>query len=418
MAVQGSEVQFAKTGLEEFVEDANDAMRFKLVKQKEDVAAEENNFKPEMTHQIYGDNENVFGYRGLKIDMWMTADTLDTYVGFSYDDKISPKRTDGVEPDKILEPLTNILSQGSFVTNKEEFVATVDREREFMPMGEKVHSFTKTDKSGETNQYEVYMAREATPGFRQYHERLQSWIMFYIDAASYIDIDDDSWRFFLLFQKYKVGGRERYAVCGYTTVYEYYAYGRETNMKRPRISQMLILPPYQKRGLGSVLLNTLYKFYWKDSKVVDITVEDPSDNFVRLRDAVDAKNCLALPTYSKDCVKGGFTDSMAKEAATELKLCRKQARRIYEIVRLQYTQINDTEDYRSYRVDVKRRLNIPYEKEKHQLDKLSKALKPEEFTAATINITNREQRLENLHRQYVELEDHYRYILNRVAEWA
>ena len=41
-----------------------------------------------MTHQIYGDNENVFGYRGLKIDMWMTADTLDTYVGFSYDDKI------------------------------------------------------------------------------------------------------------------------------------------------------------------------------------------------------------------------------------------------------------------------------------------------------------------------------------------
>ena len=51
----------------------------------------------------------------------------------------SPKRTDGVEPDKILEPLTNILSQGSFVTNKEEFVATVDREREFMPMGEKVY---------------------------------------------------------------------------------------------------------------------------------------------------------------------------------------------------------------------------------------------------------------------------------------
>ena len=24
-------------------------------------------FKPEMCHQIYGDNENVFGYRGLKV---------------------------------------------------------------------------------------------------------------------------------------------------------------------------------------------------------------------------------------------------------------------------------------------------------------------------------------------------------------
>jgi len=417
MAVQGSEVQFAKTGLEEYVEDANEALRFKLVKQKEDVESDQH-FKPEMTHQIYGDNENIFGYRGLKIDLWMTSDTLDTFVGFSYDDKISPKRTDGVEPDKIVDPLTGILAPGSFVTSKEEFVKKVEAERDFRPMGEKVHSYSKDDKSGVTNQYEVYMCQEATPGFRQYHDRLQSWIMFYIDAASYIDIDDDSWRFFLLFQKYNVAGTERFAVCGYMTVYEYYAYGRETNMKRPRISQMLILPPYQKRGLGSELLNTVYRFYWGDSKVVDITVEDPSDNFVRLRDAVDTKNCLKLPTYSKQSVMSGFSEDIAKSAATELKLCRKQARRIYEIVRLHYTKINDPEEYRNYRVDVKRRLNIPYEKEKSQLDKLSKALKPEEFTAATINITNRDQRLENLHRQFTELEEHYRYVLDRVAETA
>ena len=30
---------------------------------------------------------------------------------------------------------------------------------------------------------------------------IQVWIMFYIDAASYIDIDDDNWKFFLLYQK-------------------------------------------------------------------------------------------------------------------------------------------------------------------------------------------------------------------------
>lgn len=39
------------------------------------------------------------------------------------------------------------------------------------------------------------------PPCRDYHERLQAWIMFFIDAASFIDIDDDSWRFFLLFEK-------------------------------------------------------------------------------------------------------------------------------------------------------------------------------------------------------------------------
>ena len=34
--------------------------------------------------------------------------------------------------------------------------------------------------------------------------------------------------------------------------------------------------------------------------MVDITVEDPSDNFVRLRDYVDTKNCLPLKAFSKE----------------------------------------------------------------------------------------------------------------------
>ena len=31
----------------------------------------------------------------------------------------------------------------------------------------------------------------------------------------------------------------RYHTVGYSTVYEYYAYGREVNKKRPRIAQMV-----------------------------------------------------------------------------------------------------------------------------------------------------------------------------------
>ena len=40
---------------------------------------------------------------------------------------------------------------------------------------------------------------------------------------------------------------------------------------RPRISQMLILPPFQRQGLGAKLLNIVERHYWKNSKVVDIT---------------------------------------------------------------------------------------------------------------------------------------------------
>lgn len=66
-----------------------------------------------------------------------------------------------------------------------------------------------------------------------------------------------------------------------------------------------------------------------DEKVTDITVEDPSDNFVRLRDFVDTKNCLKLDAFAKSEVLNGFTDDMAKAAINELKICKKQARFVY-----------------------------------------------------------------------------------------
>jgi hypothetical protein len=49
------------------------------------------------------------------------------------------------------------------------------------------------------------------------------------------------------------------------------------------------------------------------------------------------------------------------------------------------------------------------------LSKLQKVLKPDEFVAATANITNREQRLQVLENQYKELEEHYLTILERIA---
>ena len=78
-------------------------------------------------------------------------------------------------------------------------------------------------------------------------------------------------------------------------------------------------------------------------------MEDPSDNFVRLRDFVDTKNCLKLAAFGRAEVAGGFTEAMAEAAREELKICRKQARRVYEIVRLHYTSLADKQQYKEYR---------------------------------------------------------------------
>ncbi len=109
------------------------------------------------------------------------------------------------------------------------------------------------------------------PGFIPYHKRLQPWIMFYIDAASYIDSDDPNWLYFLAFERRaRSDDGASYCVAGFITVYQYYGYPQNT---RPRISQMLVLPPFQRMGLGARLLDTVQRHFWKNEKVIDITGE-------------------------------------------------------------------------------------------------------------------------------------------------
>ena len=99
-----------------------------------------------------------------------------------------------------------------------------------------------------------------------------------------------------------------------------------------------------------------------------ILVEDPSDDFIRLRDFVDVQNSLKLLECfsSLDKVKTGFNDSMIKEANDKLKMCKRQTRRVYEIVRLHWAKksgplSDDSSEFKAYRIDIKKRLNIPFQ---------------------------------------------------------
>ena len=57
----------ADSGLDAFICDANEVIDLKLVRESKDVDDDETTFNPEMSHQIYGENETIFGYKDLKI---------------------------------------------------------------------------------------------------------------------------------------------------------------------------------------------------------------------------------------------------------------------------------------------------------------------------------------------------------------
>jgi len=386
---------------EEYKIDSNEALSFKLVTTEEEVLAEETAFKPEMSHQVFGDSETIFGYKNLEVQLYYHAGSLLTYLGMKFEKKV-PKELQ-IPPDPVIPSMVKQIPEG-YCTNLDEFMRKLPAENDFKPMGEKIHEYPAKDGS----QYEIYLADINTPRLPEYHQRLQTFILWYIDAASFIDADDDKWQYFLLFKKIQSGSKTTYQIVGYTTAYQYYAYPDKI---RPRISQMLIMPPHQKQGHGAKLLEIINSHYISDAQAVDINVEDPSEDFVSLRDYIDCKHCMKLDAFHKSNLTNGYSKDMETQALATRKIHKKQARRVYEILRYHATKKNDKDSYRDYRLDVKKRLNIPFQKQARDMKKLQKHLSAEEFHAAMVGCS-REERINRLDEAFKELEQEY----SRVAE--
>lgn len=161
---------------------------------------------------------------------------------------------------------------------------------------------------------------------------------------------------------------------------------------------MLVLPPFQGMGIGAQLIETIYNMFKGDPKVVDITVEDPSDDFRRVRNYVDAKLCLNLPEFAPNKLKDGFSQDMVVAAKREYKINPKQCRIVYEILRLNATNVNDPGDYKDYRLCVKKRLNVPHHKQKEDLKKMEK--RGVDITATSATVPTTDERIDQLKEEY------------------
>ena len=410
MAGGNVELMIAGNKFDNYKASANDVIHFKLVRKESDVIDDNNVFKPDMSHQLFGDSESIFGYKDLRVNMYCTAGRMIAYVDIGYSDKITPQKCDGVSADDVMRILAGKLQPG-FLSSRDEFIGSIDKDETFRPSGELIHSYDIVSVNGDEKKFEVYFVNVVDAGWRDYHERIQPFLLFYVDAASYIDVDDDKWNYYVVYEKYRHDNGYRYAFVGYMTVYNYYAYLLRI---RPRISQVLVLPPFQRQGHGSQLLQCFYNHCYALPEVLDITVEDPSEGFQRMRDCVDAGNCLKLASFNRDAVLRGFTYDMELEAREKLKLNRRQSRRIYEILRLKATDHSNSQQYKAYRLDVKRRLNIPFQKNSRDFRKLQSALNVTELSA-TMNAFTAEQRMELLDKQFNDCVLEYQLVLARLS---
>ena len=86
--------------------NSNEAVRICL-RTPPDSKQEHAQFQPAFTYPIYGDEETIFGYRGLRIKLDFAADTLKPALNVSWREKFTP--VGETKADEVEEKLKEFL---------------------------------------------------------------------------------------------------------------------------------------------------------------------------------------------------------------------------------------------------------------------------------------------------------------------
>eukprot|EP00727_Mastigamoeba_balamuthi_P002151 m51a1_g11933 hypothetical protein (399) ;mRNA; r:708910-710568 len=332
---------------------ANDAITVHLVMRRSEVGDAGATFHPAYTHQVVSEDQVVRGYRGLRVDAYYAADTFRSYIAARWDER-KPEAPDVA---KLL--LKHVPEHTPAEASLDELVAKVESPpAPFVPPGDLVVSCPpRASDPASVLGYESYFADIREGRAREYHERFRIFSLLSIDAASYIDASEPGWRAMLLFRKEKdeAGGAPRYRLLGYCTLYMYY---HHPDKIRERISQFVVFPCYQKHGYGLMLCDAIYTHARSNPDVFDLTVEDPSTDFMHVRDLADLASITRSGLFKP--LPERVDDVVAEKVRASLRICRQQAVKCHEVLGLRQADekrvAGDEDAQKQYRLRVKARL--------------------------------------------------------------
>ncbi|KAI0040276.1 histone acetyltransferase type B [Auriscalpium vulgare] len=392
--------------MDEWTSDSNEALTLSLVrapKDKEALGEGESyeGFHPTFTYPIFGEEEKIYGYRDLVLDLRFASGSLKQYLNIMHSAVASSSTVDDVQG-----TLTKYIPEDYYKT-EEGFLGRVEEEADsFRPFGKKIYSYTRpapgssskgkgpavalAEDDEDAAVFEVWHVRASAtwdaPGFKEYHRRMQLFILLYIEAGSYIDEDEELWEFVVLFEKRKrrsIPRVETYHFVGYSSLYPFYCFPDKVRL---RLSQFVIVSPYQRQGHGSELYTAIYQYVLSQPSIAELTVEDPAEAFEDLRDRCDLKMLLSHTAFMTE----GFGDASvssgggkvlsgrrARVAAAaqrkgklgppsdkvwlekwrrDLKIAGRQFHRLVEMLIQLHLDPSDSKAARAYRLQVKERL--------------------------------------------------------------
>ncbi|KAJ3360718.1 histone acetyltransferase 1 [Allomyces javanicus] len=242
-------------------------------------------FHPVYTYPFYGTDQQIAGYRNPRVVIRSSAASLVTHVAATYDAKSHEATLDLVQP--LLEFLPSDL-----IHDDVAFAKALANDAKFTPPGNVVLEY-ETDNGA---QFQLFECIASTPGFPTLYDRLKIFAMYFIEAATPVDVTDPAWTFYLLYQRHPSSSPSfahlPFEFAGLFSTYSFYLFPDRT---RRRISQVLILPPFQRQGHAARIYAHLHRTAMADAQIGELAVEDPSEAFDVLRDVSDLRLFLHGP---------------------------------------------------------------------------------------------------------------------------
>jgi histone acetyltransferase 1 len=279
--------------------EANECIKIYIVSSKEEVnSSDAFCIEPVDLNDFFDDADGkIYGYKELKITIWISSISFHSYADITFASK-----SDGGKGITDLKANLQKILADTLVEDKDEFLQTFSRESGFIgAIVSNGEILNQKVSNGHTSDPDVEFVRLVigNPATGHLYSRVIPLVLLLIDGSSPIDVEDPQWELYLLIQKQmdQQGDAQR-RLLGFTSVYRFYHY---PDCTRLRLSQILVLPPYQQRGYGAHLVEALNNVAIADN-VYDFTVEEPLDDFQRVRTFVDIKKLLAFDPI-KDAIQ-------------------------------------------------------------------------------------------------------------------
>ena len=226
----------------------------------------ENSFQPTYTYELFA-NELIHGYKGLKILISLTPKTFFAHINITYSQKL-----------KISDNLEEIFAnhyKDRYTTDKNIFLSQLLKEDDIIcPKGSLIY---------EEGLRKIYNIDILNNDFTAESYSLQALCTFFIDAASFIPVETNFWGYFLITEIYDEKDKnKKWRTLGFCSYKNFHI---ELEKYYTMLSQFLVIPTYQRKGVGTFLLEHIYKYLFNEDKgCLEITTEDPDIEFILMRD--------------------------------------------------------------------------------------------------------------------------------------